>query len=265
MSKKAILILVCFFALSALIYGMVRLGWFLPTASLSSLLASGSWSRWLPWLVVVSALVDSLNPCAFSVLLLTIAFLFSLGHNRRKIVTAGLWYIGGIFVVYYLIGIGLVQALTALGAPHLMAKVGATIVILWAIIDLLGEYVPNFPIQLKIPQAAHLKMATLIEKGTLPAAFALGVLVGLSEFPCTGGPYLFILGLLHDQTTHWSGAIYLFFYNLIFVAPLLVILIVGSDRNLLTKVEAWKKTNNRLFRTTMGLVMLALGALIFWF
>ena len=44
-----------------------------------------------------------------------------------------------------------------------------------------------------------------MHQATLPAAFALGVVVGLCEFPCTGGPYLMILGLLHDRGTYTSG------------------------------------------------------------
>ena len=37
---------------------------------------------WLLPLVAVSALLDSINPCAFSVLLITVAFLFSLGSRE---------------------------------------------------------------------------------------------------------------------------------------------------------------------------------------
>ena len=36
-------------------------------------------------LIVAAALVDSINPCAFSILLITIAFLFSLGQVRSSI------------------------------------------------------------------------------------------------------------------------------------------------------------------------------------
>ncbi len=61
--------------------------------------------KWLFPLVTAGALIDSLNPCAFSVLLLTIAFLFSLESLRIKILKVGAAYIFGIFVVYYLIGL----------------------------------------------------------------------------------------------------------------------------------------------------------------
>lgn len=245
--------------------GVISYGWWLPEGGLLGLLAGGQSSGLVPYLVVISALVDSVNPCAFSVLLLTIAFLFSVGKTRRKILQTGGLYIFGIFLTYLLIGLGITQVLELFGVPHLMTKVGAGIVILWAIIDLLGEFVPNFPIQLKIPQGAHRRMAGLIEKGTIPTALALGVLVGLTEFPCTGGPYLFILGLLHDTATFSSGLWYLILYNLIFVAPLIVILVIGSDPTLLGKVQSWKKANNHSFRIWMGVIMLTLGILILQF
>lgn len=262
-SKKAL----AFFSASVLIiilaFGIVRFGWFLPEGGLSGLLAGASGSRLVPYLVVISALVDSLNPCAFSVLLLTIAFMFSAGKNRRRIIEAGSVYIFGIFLTYLLIGLGITRALALFGVPHFASKIGASVVIIWAILDLLNEFIPNFPIKLKIPQAAHQRMADLMSRGTVLGAFVLGVFVGLTEFPCTGGPYLFILGLLHDNATFSSGLLYLTLYNLIFVAPLIVILILGSDRPLLEKVQSWKKQNTRSFRLWMGGIMLVLGIIIF--
>jgi cytochrome c-type biogenesis protein len=263
--RKSLIIMIITVVLVVLSIGVVRYGWFLPDGGLSGLLSTGQNGGLIPYLVVISALVDSVNPCAFSVLLLTIAFFFSLGKTRRKILEAGGLYIFGIFLTYLLIGLGITQVLAVFGVPHFMAKIGAGVVIVWAAIDLLGEFIPNFSIQLKIPQGAHRRIAQLIERGTIPTALALGVLVGLTEFPCTGGPYLFILGLLHDTATFSAGLWYLILYNLIFVAPLVVILIVGSDQALLGRVQEWKKANNHAFRVWMGVIMLALGVLILQF
>lgn len=262
-SKKSIFIAILMLFLIVVSVGIIRYNWFLPEGGLAEFLASGQTDGLVPYLVVISALVDSLNPCAFSVLLLSMAFFFSVGKNRRKILEAGSLYILGIFLTYLVIGLGITQVLDLFGVPHLMTRVGAIIVILWAIIDLLGTFFPNFPIKLKIPQSAHRKIATLIEKATIPTSLFLGILVGLTEFPCTGGPYLFILGLLHDHTTFVSGLWYLILYNLIFVTPLIVILIIGSDRALLGKVQEWKKNNTRTFSVWMGVIMLILGILIF--
>jgi len=265
MTKKTIVLLAGLFAIIILSFGVIKFGWWLPAGGLSALLASDSVGGLVPYLVVISALVDSLNPCAISVLLLTIAFLFNLGRSRRQVLLIGGLYVLAIYLTYLLIGLGITQVLSLFGVPHFMAKIGATIVILWALIDLIGEFYPAFPIKLKIPQGAHRRLALLIEKGTAPTAFVLGVLVGLTEFPCTGGPYLFILGLLHDQTTFLSGFWYLVLYNLVFVAPLLVILVMASDCRLLSNVENWKKSNNHVFRLTMGVIMLILGLVIFLF
>lgn len=218
---------------------------------------------WFPLLVVVAALIDSINPCAISILLLTIAFLLSIGKIRSSILTIGGFYILGIFIVYILIGLGILQTLNFFNVPHFMARAGASLLILIGIIDILGQRFPSFPIKFGIPQAAHNKIGKLMEKASLPTAFLLGALVGLYEFPCTGGPYLMILGMLHDQGTYFSGLGYLVLYNLVFVLPLVVILLIASNNALIEKVRSWKKAETKHMRTWGGIAMILLGIIIF--
>ncbi|MBI4085162.1 MAG: hypothetical protein HY432_01490 [Candidatus Liptonbacteria bacterium] len=218
---------------------------------------------WLLPLVTVSALLDSINPCAFSILLVTIAFLFSLGASRSGIIKIGAAYIAGIFMIYLLIGLGIIQTLHLFNTPHFMAKVGASLLLLFGAINVVSVLFPTFPIKLRIPQTVHGKIAELMEKASAPTAFLLGALVGICEFPCTGGPYLMVLGLLHDQATYFRGFGYLLFYNLIFVLPLVVILFAASDRDLLEKVKEWKNRENRDMRLWTGIAMVALGLIIF--
>jgi len=214
-------------------------------------------------IVTAAAIIDSINFCAFSVLLLTIAFLFSAGNLRAGIVKIGGFYIAGIFLVYILIGLGIMQTLHFFNAPHFMAKIGALILILFGGINVINEFFPTFPIKLKIPNAAHQKMGKLIEKGSAPAAFFLGALVGLSEFPCTGGPYLMILGFLHDRATYVKGVAYLLFYNLIFIIPLLMALFIASNKAFLEKIQTWQKRKTIRIRFLSGLAMIILGIIIF--
>lgn len=214
-------------------------------------------------LVAAAALVDSINPCAFSILLITIAFLFSLGQVRSSILKIGGFYVAGLFLVYILIGLGILQALHIFNTPHFMAKLGAALLIALGAINLINEFFPTFPIKLKIPQAAHRKIGELMDKSSAPAAFVLGGLVGLCEFPCTGGPYLMVLGLLHDSTTYIKGLGYLVFYNLIFVLPLVAILFIASDKTLYDRVQEWKKMEMKKLKVISGVAMVALGVLIF--
>ena len=219
--------------------------------------------RFMLPLVSIAALIDSINPCAFSILLLTIAFLFSLGQMRSGILRIGGSYILGVFVIYVLIGLGILQALHLFNTPHFMAKAGASLLIAFGAINVINEFFPSFPIKLRIPHAAHHKIAELMEKASVPTAFFLGALVGLCEFPCTGGPYLMVLGLLHDSATYFRGLGYLLLYNLIFVLPLVVILFIASEEKLLMRVRAWQSRESRLMRYGGGIAMIILGALIF--
>jgi len=214
-------------------------------------------------IVTIAAIIDSINFCAFSVLLLTIAFLFSAGNTRSKILKIGSIYIAGIFLTYILIGLGITRALHFFNTPHFMAKIGASVMILFGAINIINEFFPAFPIKLKIPASAHQKMAALIEKGSVPTAFFLGVLIGFYEFPCTGGPYLMILGFLHDRATYLKGIAYLLFYNVIFVLPLIVVLFIASNKTLLEKIQAWQKNKMVRIRFLSGIAMIVLGIIIF--
>ena len=213
-------------------------------------------------LILVSALVDSINPCAFSILIVSIIFLFSLGKTREKILSYGLFYILGIFTVYLLIGLGILQVLHIFNVPHFMSKVGAALLIFFGLVNILETLFPKFPIRFAIPHSVHGKLNQLVEKISLPGMFALGALVGLCEFPCTGGPYLTALGLLHDMKTYWMGAGYLILYNLIVGSPLVVILSIASNKTLVDKVQDFQKSNTKWMRVIAGFLMLALAFVI---
>ena len=121
---------------------------------------------WLLPLVLISALLDSVHPCSFSILLITIAFLFGIQMTRKKILQVGGTYIAGIFVAYLLIGLGILKVLHLFNTPHFMGKLGATILIIFGVINLINEFFPKFPIKFKIPSVSHTTMGRLMEKAS---------------------------------------------------------------------------------------------------
>ena len=217
---------------------------------------------WLLPLIGIVALIDSINPCAFSILILTIAFLLSIGKFRSKILEIGGAYILGIFLAYILIGLGIFHALHIFNTPHFMGKLGAFLLISLGAINIINEFNPSFPIKLKIPAVAYHRMAMLVDKSSIPAALGLGILVGLCEFPCTGGPYLMVIGLLHDQVTYIRGLGYLVLYNLIFILPLVVILLIAGNEAVVKKIQLWQGQEKKNMRFFGGLAMVGLGILI---
>ena len=219
---------------------------------------------WLLPLVFISALLDSVHPCSFSILLITIAFLFGIQVGRRKILELGGTYIAGIFTAYFLIGLGVLKVLHLFNTPHFMGKLGATLLIVFGVINLLNRFFPSFPIKLKIPGVAHGAMTKLMDQASFPAVFGLGLLVGLCQFPCMGGPYLMVIGLLRDQVTYMSGFSYLLIYNLILIIPLVVVLFISANKLLVDKMQIWKRDNMNGLKLWAGVVMIIIGILIFF-
>ncbi len=217
---------------------------------------------WLLPLVGFSALLDSVHPCSFSILLITIAFLFGLQVTRKKVLQIGGLYVAGIFAAYFTIGIGILKVIHIFNVPHFMGKLGASLLITFGVLNLLGALFPKFPIKLKIPDAAHGAMGRLINTVSLPAAFALGLLVGLCQFPCMGGPYLMVIGLLHDQVTYFSGLGYLLLYNVILIAPLAATLWIAANPTLIDKVTQWKQTQMKDVHLWAGVAMIIIGILV---
>jgi len=217
---------------------------------------------WLLPLVAVAALLDSVHPCSFSILLITIAFLFGMQMERKKILQIGGAYVAGIFIAYLFIGLGILKVLHLFDTPHFMGKLGAGLLITFGILNIINEFFPKFPIRLKLPDATHTAMGKLVKKASFPAAFGLGILVGICQFPCMGGPYLMVIGLLRDQMTYAKGFAYLLLYNIILIAPLATVLWIAADKMLLEKMQEWKASNVGRVKLWAGLIMIILGILI---
>ncbi|MDO8569432.1 MAG: cytochrome c biogenesis protein CcdA [bacterium] len=244
------------------ILGIVFLKYGSGTASI--IWSVSNQGTWLLPLVLLSALLDSVHPCSFSILLITIAFLFGIQVSRKKILQLGGTYIVGIFAAYFLIGLGILKVLHLFNTPHFMGKLGATLLITFGVLNLLNRFFPSFPIKLRLPSVAHGMMSKLMDTASFPAVFALGLLVGICQFPCMGGPYLMVIGLLRDQMTYISGFNYLLLYNLILIIPLVVVLFISANKLLVEKVQMWKRDNIGGLQLWAGIAMIIIGILIFY-
>ena len=217
-------------------------------------------------LVLTTGFLDGLNPCAFAVLLFFVAFLFTIRRTAASIWAMGLIYVAAIYLAYFLIGLGLMQAVLFTGNHHLMAKIGSWLVIGLGLVNLKDYFFPQLPIHLRIPTIAHGTIQDWLKRATFPAAAVGGFLVGLCTFPCSGGIYVAIVGLLATRTTYLQGVGYLGLYNLAFVLPLLIILAGVGNRRVMHRIRLVEQSSRRWVRLATGLGMVAVGAVILiWF
>ncbi|GAJ24391.1 unnamed protein product, partial [marine sediment metagenome] len=78
--------------------------------------------------VVSAAFVDAINPCAFAVLIILLTTI-SMCHNRRKALYAGLAFSFSIYLAYFLMGVGLLCAISAGGFTRIFYLVVAILAI----------------------------------------------------------------------------------------------------------------------------------------
>lgn len=223
-------------------------------------------SKSLTGVVLVSGFLDGINPCAFAVLLLFIAFLLSIKKGRSSIWKMGIVYISAIFLAYLLIGFGLLKAIMFVNSPHFMAQLGSWLIIILGAITIFNHYSSRrIPINLGLLTASKKVLNSWMIKATLPAAFVMGFLVGLCTFPCSGGIYVAIIGLLVAETSHWRGLGYLLLYNLMFVVPLIIILTLAANKYTFVRFGEWQRKHKKTQKLIMGISMVLLGIVIMTF
>jgi len=212
-------------------------------------------------LVVFCALIDSVNPCAFSVLIILLLSIIAL-QTRRQVLIVGATYITAVFCFYILSGIGIFSFVHLSGISGLISTIAAVLAIILGLINIVDTAWKKEGFVLAIPESKKPVIDRYIKTATLPAAFVLGVLVGIFELPCTGGIYLAILSLMSDTLTLSQGIPYLILFNFIFVLPLIVILLVVVLGLPPERVNSWRLENRRMLRFAIGLAMVVVGIII---
>ncbi|WP_048152992.1 cytochrome c biogenesis protein CcdA [Methanolacinia paynteri] len=212
-------------------------------------------------LVILSGLADGINPCALSVLALLLATLSSL-NSRRKILLGGLVYTFAVFLFYIMAGLGILTIINYSGFSGIFSIAAGIIAIIAGIITLTGGIWEGNAVSPGIPVSKRPTIKKIMERASIPAAFVLGMMVGLFELPCTGGIYIAILGLLSSQMTFYEGLPYLLVYNLMFIVPLVAIILAVAFGLSPEKVDSWRDSNKKLLKIGIGLILIAMGLYI---
>lgn len=216
-------------------------------------------------IVLSSGLIDGINPCAFAVLLFFIGFLYTIRRSKTDVLKMGAAYIGAMYLVYLLIGVGMLKAIMISDTPMIMGKVGSLLVIFLGTFNLINYFWPQMP-RIKIPQFSKKYFLDYMHKATIPAAAIAGALVGLCVFPCSGGIYVAIVAMLSSKVTQITGLVYLLLYNIMFVMPLVLILAVASNKKVSEKLQVWQAHSARKMNLYANLAMILVGVIIWvWF
>ncbi len=253
----------------------------------------------LTWpLIIGGALADSINPCAFAVLIIFLTTVL-VSNKKSKVLVSAFSFIGAIYLSYLAMGLGGWKIFNLSGYSNYFVKGAGILAIILGILnfkDFLKYGGFGFVMEIPFSWRPSLKkiisflgfkkaseeckvcknkcikqpVASLnqdiggflgfIKRLSLPlAAFLIGLAISLFLLPCTSGPYIVILGLLSKSSTFLKALKYLLAYNLIFILPMVFIALAVYFGLDPKKIEKLRQKNIKIIHLGIALLLLAIG------
>jgi cytochrome c-type biogenesis protein len=214
--------------------------------------------------VFLAGLLAGFNPCLLGILAFLATAVISSTGRRRDLVLMVVFFSLGIFVMYYLFGVGMLRTL------HAEAVASRFRLALTVVLVVLGLVHVEDARRLAAGGRSLFKASWsqkyiegALSRGKFSSYFLLGALFSLVKAPCVGAIYIAILGVISEEG-YSSGAVYLLFYNLGIVFPILIlggVIALGMSPE---KVDNFRKDHRVGIRLATGLTLLALAPLIYW-
>lgn len=189
------------------------------------------------FVIMLSGLIDGINPCALSMLILLIGIVTK--TDKKNVIYVGVSYASGTFLVYFFIGLNIFKVM------EIASKISWLIIVMYIsiictslfiiylntkdFINIKKGKVENIKNQLSNNQKS--KIYKYINKLTdskhiVFYGFVLGIILTLLEFTCTGQVYIPTLSYMINSGEGVLPYIYLFAYNIMFIMPLIIVCIV---------------------------------------
>jgi hypothetical protein len=226
-------------------------------------------SDWgLPVLTVVIAGLDAFNPCAFFVLL----FLLSLMVHARS--RTRMMLVGGTFVlisglIYFVFMAAWLNVFLLIGELRMVTLIAGVIAVSLAAINIKDYFWfqaggPSLSIPESKKPGMYQRMRNLVGAKSLPAMLAgtavLAIAVNSYELLCTAGlPMVYTRILTLREADAFVYYMYLVLYNIIYVIPLLIIVMLFVLRFGSRKLG---ESEGRLLKLMSGMMMLGLGGVM---
>ena len=215
-------------------------------------------------MITIAGLVDGINPCAIGMMVMLLGYLLVFANKPERVLKTGMLYIGTVFATYLVVGLGLYNFVSQFdlsgGAKilNIVVGLGLSIAGLIQFKDFLG--IESGPHR-RIPTASKERLQKLVEKTSYPTVVILGILVTLLETPCSLPIYVGTATILSQSGMAFPLVMgYFLYYNLLFVLPLIVVLLIMWRGKKIVEVKEWEHKAKRWMHLGLALVLLAMGA-----
>ncbi len=221
----------------------------------------------LPLMTMIIAGVDAFNPCAFFVLMFLLSLLLHTRSRQRMLL------VGGVFVffsglLYFLFMTAWLNLFRVIGYLDAITIVAALVAITVGVINVKDFFWFKQGVTLTISDNAKPKlferMRGLLQAQSLSALLAatvgLALFANLYEFLCTAGfPMVYTRILTLSELSTPQYYLYLIFYNLVYIIPLLIIVFLFV---LTMGARKLQEREGRGLKLVSGTMMLTLGVIL---
>jgi thiol-disulfide isomerase/thioredoxin len=221
----------------------------------------------LPVLTIVLGGLDSFNPCAFFVLFILLSLLVFLKSRWKIILVGGIFiFFSGLFYFFFMLAvlttIQLVQIL-------IISIIAGCIAVILGSLNIKDFFFfkkgPSTSMSVEKRKKIFKRMRDLIHNAYLPGVLGgtifLAITVNLYELLCSlGFPLVYVTRLAAEHLPTINYYIYLLLYNIIYVIPLLVLVLVFAFTLGKMKLSEWRGRQLKLFSGgmlfSMGLILI---------
>lgn len=228
-------------------------------------------------IVTLAGLMDGINPCAIGMLILLLGYLIVFAKKPERVIKTGILYIGTIYVTYFILGLLFyesVASLDLLGVRFFVNRVLGLLLLAAALINIKDFFLYSYTgkqgkwykifdkVHLEIPQKSKNFLMKYVEKVSYPGTVILAFFVTLVETPCSLPLYVGTATVLSKAgLSNLQVLLYFMYYNLLFVMPLIVLLILVWRGKKTVELSEWRHINTKWMKLGLGLLILLFS---FW-
>lgn len=217
-------------------------------------------------LLTIAALTNGLNPCGVGMMITFLGYLLVFGgKNKGKnwVLKVGVVYVLTVFVTYLLTG------LLFYGAAYYLQRWWLASVFKYfvgfalgaaGVVQIKDVFFPDLPIHLRMPMKGFQKLTGMMAKASMGVTVLIGFLTTVFSTPCMLPLYVGTTAVIARSGLGMASVLgYFLYYNLIFILPLIVILLVMTGGKQIVEMKEWEHKNTKWMRLLLGLALLGVG------
>lgn len=220
-------------------------------------------------LLTAAALTNGLNPCGIGMMITFLGYLIVFGgkgKDRNWIIKTGIVYILAVFVTYLLTGLlfyGVAFYIQRWWLASVFKYIVGGALAIAGVIQLKDVFFPDMPIHLRMSMKGFEKVTKLMAKASFGVTALIGFLTTVFSTPCMLPLYIGTTAVIARSGLGMAKVLGLFlYYNLIFILPLIVILLVMAGGKQIVNMKEWEHKNTKWMRFILGVALILVGVWI---